>query len=129
MTDAWPCERAAGPVSRRRWLTMVVLAIVLTACGLSAGPSTQAQLCDGYDALSDEVRDVNGLFDNAIFSAAGDLGRTAQRYEDNATVQTAGEQLVQISDSDETSFDELSTAAVEIQAECAAPPLGWMFDE
>jgi hypothetical protein len=108
---------------------MVVLATVLTACGSAEGPSTRAELCDGYDALSDEMRDVNGLFDNAIFSAAGDLGRIAQRYDDNGTVQTAGEQLVQISDSDETSFDELMTAVVGIQGECGAPPLGWMFGD
>lgn len=113
----------------RRGLALVLLAAVATGCGLSAGPSTQAELCDGYDALGDEIRNVNGLWDNGIFSAAADLGRTARRYEDNTSVQTSGDQLIKISDSDETSFDALSTAAIEIQAECGAPPLGWMFDE
>lgn len=123
------CGRLTGALVVRRLVAIGLLATVATACGSAAGPSTMAELCDSYDALSGEIGEFNGLFDNAIFSAAGDLGHVAQRYEDDSSVQASGEQLVQISDSDETSSYELSTAAVEVQAECGAPPLGLMFGQ
>jgi hypothetical protein len=98
------------------------LALVAAACG-ETGPSTEEAVCAAYDDLGDALGQTNGLFDNAVFDRAGDLGDQASRFEGDAGVQADGAALESIAESDETSDLELQDASHNIAALCGAPPL------
>lgn len=96
-------------------------AAVTASCG--SGPATRAELCDTYDALSRQLLEGNGIFTNPLFRAADKLGKAAQSYEGDAEVNSAGDDLREIADADETTGGELTDASAPIAAECGKPPL------
>jgi hypothetical protein len=109
---------------------LMAVAWVGAGCGES-GPSTEESVCAAYDDLGEALSRANGLFDNAVFHRAGDLGDEASRFEGDAAVQADGAALDSIADSDETSGLELQEASQNVAALCGGPPLGMtpMFGE
>lgn len=110
------------PRRREMLATMLVGVAVLPACAAS-GPATATEVCDAYQELAEEMGNANGLFDNAIFNRAEDLGEVAVRYEANDSIVADGEALKAIGDSDSTSDVALDRASSAISALCGQQSL------
>jgi hypothetical protein len=122
MTNPW--LKQASVIRLTAAATAVLLSsLTVAGCSAESGPSTQAQVCDGYDELSQALLEGNGLFGNPLFDTAGDLGDAASRFEANAEVQADGQRLQEIADADSTSGAELEQATRAVAAACGAPPL------
>lgn len=104
-----------------RWLVSAIL-VMLMGAGVSGcamfGPTTKAEVCAEFDELGRRFAAVNGFFDNALFSQAGDLADVAGRYEGTPSLDTDADALSNISDSDSTSGFELMAATATIAGLC-----------
>lgn len=96
---------------------LMAASLVTASCGAS-GPSTATQVCDEFRALAKEMSEIRVLGDNAVFSAADDLGDVATRFEGSAAVMADGASLNAIADMDETSDDALDRASFAIANLC-----------
>jgi hypothetical protein len=99
-------------------IAFIVIALLLK---LTEGPTTKGEVCDGYDKLGDRLNHANGLFDNAIFNAAGDLGDLADRFDGPPDLSGDAEALQSIGDSHITSGFELASASRNIARLCGHP--------
>jgi hypothetical protein len=106
----------------RHLLPASLAAGLILLAGCSSGPSTEAELCAGYDELNSELINSAG-FANEVFDAAGDLADVADRYP-GTELYGEPEALQQIADSDETDANELRNATINISTACGRPPLG-----
>lgn len=112
------------PLSNRRIskLAIVLLVALPSLACVETGPSTQAQVCESYEELAEELASTR-LWDNGVFRRAGSLGRVASRYEQSAGVMADGERLEEISDSDQTSGQALDNATRSISPLCGQSSL------
>ncbi|WP_394361968.1 hypothetical protein [Amycolatopsis sp. SB7-3] len=104
-------------------LLTVVGLITVSGCG-PTGPSTQAEVCAAFDQLGEKLLGANGLYDNAVFSKAGDLADAAGRYPGNPGLTADSAALAKIADSDSTSGRALNQATSAI-ADLCGHPLGF----
>ena len=102
-----------------RSISVIVTALLVGSAlaGCSSGPSTKAEVCEKYEALSAQVLKGNG-FGNPVFDAVDALAGKADAYEGDTDVQADGEQLRAIADSDSTSIGELESATSSIGSLC-----------
>ncbi|MEV6623198.1 hypothetical protein AB0M83_03960 [Amycolatopsis sp. NPDC051106] len=108
-----------------RWQPVVLIAIVsgvIGVAGCATGPVDRRALCTQFDELGQEFLTSSGLFDNAVFSSAGDLGDLAGRYQGGGLSADAAA-LERISDADRTNGFELERATAGT-AEVCGHPLG-----
>jgi hypothetical protein len=106
-------------------LRMAVLAtaVAIGAAGLagcSTGPVDRRALCTEFDELGKKLMGATGIFDNAVFSSAGDLADLADRYQGGGLSADASA-LERISDSDETNGFELERATSGTAKVCGHP--------
>lgn len=113
----------SGQFARTGAAVVFVTTAVFSGVGCSSGPTTKEALCEGYDDLSAQLLEGNGLFGNPLFRSAGNLGDLASNYEESGAVQSDGDALGAIADSEETDGGELSDATGAIAQECGKPPL------
>ena len=107
---------------RRLALAGVLIGLGLGACAPS-GPASAADVCDAFTELADEVGAIGSLTDNGVFREAKDLGQVAVRYEQDSSIVSAGELLIGMGDSDQTSSEELDRAAHPIAGLCGKSSL------
>lgn len=106
-------------------VTVLATAVAIGAVGLAGcatGPVDRRALCTGFDELGKDLMSANGIFDNAVFSSAGDLADLADRYQGGGLSADASA-LDRISDADETNGFELGRATSGT-AEVCGHPLG-----
>ncbi|HEY4458008.1 MAG TPA: hypothetical protein VGN81_27080, partial [Pseudonocardiaceae bacterium] len=89
--------------------------------GCATGPTTRAQVCTQFDELGQKVLAANGLFDNPVFSEAGDLADTARRYPGTPDLGGDAGALDDIANSDSTSGMAIENATTHIAALCGHP--------
>lgn len=96
--------------------------LLLPAC--SVGPVTQAELCDGFDTLDQELLRGNAGPGNPLFDAAEDLGGMAERYDGPENVSADAAALAAVGEDSSTDSNELRNATIQISALCGRPPVG-----
>ncbi|MEV6647100.1 hypothetical protein [Amycolatopsis sp. NPDC051371] len=104
-------------------LAVLATAVVIGAAGFAGcatGPVDRRALCTGFDELGKDLMSANGIFDNAVFSSAGDLADLADRYQGGGLSADASA-LDRISDADETDNFELERATSETAKVCGHP--------
>lgn len=116
-------EESRVRACRRMLVLFAGLALAVPALnGCATGPSTKAQLCAGFEELSQQLIKGNGIIGNPLFREVKSLGSVAERYDD-AGVKADGAKLTAIGSSESTSGLELTDASSKIAAECGKPPL------
>ncbi|MEU6175537.1 molybdenum ABC transporter substrate-binding protein [Streptantibioticus parmotrematis] len=104
-------------------LTAVAPALALVvACGAPAGrPASRAEVCQGFDALGDQLLQGNGVFGNPLFHKAGDLAGLASRYQGQPDLSRDAAALHRIAGADSTTGADLMDATVNIATLCGHP--------
>jgi hypothetical protein len=97
---------------------IVLLFVVAGINKLTEGPSTKAEVCASFDKLGQRLRGANGIFDNAVFSQAGDLAGLAGRYKGTPDLSRDAEALENIADSNATNGFQLMRATQSIARLC-----------
>jgi hypothetical protein len=115
------------PLYKRWWLWVAVG--ILAVFGLvhlikDHIPSNTAELCSAYSNLNQQVEQDNGLFQNSVFSAAGNLAGVAGRYPNSVAVSSEASALQSIANSTDTTVGEIDSASSAIAAQCGQSPIG-----
>lgn len=98
-------------------LALAMGGLVLAGCG-SSTPADRDHICGEYDALSDEAANANGVFDNDVFSTAGQLADLADRYQGTPSLSLDASRLHAIADSNFTNMLALDEATQDIGSLC-----------
>lgn len=91
--------------------------VFLVGCG-GGGPTTRGDLCDAYHHYEEEAARPHILSNKGEFDALKDLGDTAERYRDDASVREAGAALKKMGESNSYPPMEAEMRAAPIRSEC-----------
>lgn len=90
-------------------------------CEKVAGPSSKAEVCQGFEELGQQLLQGNGVIGNPLFHKADDLGDLAEHYEGTADLSQDAGRLHDIAAADSTSNAELTDATQQVAALCGHP--------
>ena len=95
------------------------VAVLVTACSMA--PTTKEEVCASFDELGKKFMSTTGIYDNPVFSQAGELSSVAGRYKGGDSLKADADALGKISDSKSTNGRELANATTRIAALCGHP--------
>ncbi|MDQ0795055.1 molybdenum ABC transporter substrate-binding protein [Streptomyces sp. B1I3] len=97
-----------------------LLILTTAACG-SFGPVGKEEVCTGFDELSAQFVQGNGVIGNPLFRKAEEMADLADRYDGTPDLSEDADGLHKVADSDSMSGQDLAENTTRIAGLCDRP--------